>query len=377
MRPCHLAVTGAIAIGVMAGCDRSSEASDSASASAPEPPAARGPIHLAAENRNLRLMLAELAAAKACSLIEGQFRALRDPERPRIATGFIWIHGCRITRRGTKIDFGLTGFGWQWASKEQSKAGATFAVRQYVRFAIDATIPGALDVAYDPGTHVASLWFTPERAPDVRFEPVGGVDVDEEGAWSSVLGAVSSVFASSPDEKGEEQAGTEGKREFRKQFADGLSVTIDLCTGLARFGLGRPRKGAMVKADVGESAAVPVELQPGGVMTLGPYLAPRGMTVKTRVHSGEARFQIVCHKDAEAIARAFVTGNAPPTIRPLAARDVRGDATLRVRRARCPVAVVAHPLGTAPVVLDWHRPIPEAAGSTGGPLVQCGDAEPR
>jgi len=367
MRPFHrlggVAIAAAMAI---TACDRG----EARETPPKDPPRARQPVRLASEDPNLRIMLAELAAAKACTLIRGQFRALRDPERPKVATGFLWIHGCRITQRSTHVDFKLTGYGWQWAQKEQKKAGATFAVRQYVRFAVDATIPGALDLAYDPKSHVASVWFTPERLPEVRFDPVGGVDVDEKGAWSSVLGAVSSVFASSPDEQAEDQAEDQGKHEFRKQFADGLSVTIDLCTGLSRFGLGRPRKGAMVPPDVGETPRIPVELEPGGLMTLGPYLAADGMTVRAHVRSGAVRTQVVCHSQAEALARSFVEGTPLPTLRPLATRDIRGDATLRVRRAECPVAVIARPLG-GPAVFDWQRPTPEAAQSTGGPLVQC------
>jgi hypothetical protein len=364
----------AATLAAAAGCARDRDRGEAKPASAP-PPVPKQPARVAAGDDDLRVMLAEVAAAKACTLIKGQFRGLRDPKRPGVATGVLWIHGCRITQHGTDVDFQLEGDGWQWAEDRQQKAGATFAVHQYVRFAVQATIPGSLDTAYDQKSHVASIWFTPKQLPEVHFTPVGGVAVDEQGAWSSVVGALGSVFSSSPDEQAEDQAQHQGKDEFRKQFADGLSVTIDLCSGLSRFNLGRPAKGKMVAADVGETHKVPIELHSGGLLVFGPLLAEKGLTVSFRPRAGAFRAELVCHERGEALAKAFAEGAPLPATQPLAAKTVRGETTLRLRSAACPIAVVTRPLGDlpaeTPVVFDWQRPSAEAAQATGGPLIRC------
>src|SRR5262245_41943667 len=78
----------------------------------PPPPAiapAKPPIRGAVGDSDLRVMLAELAAAKACAMVKNQFRALRDPERPAVATGILWIRDCEITSRGTAVTFRLSG----------------------------------------------------------------------------------------------------------------------------------------------------------------------------------------------------------------------------------------------------------------------------
>src|SRR5207248_2883611 len=111
-----------------------------------------------------------------------------------------------------------------------------------------------------------------------HFTPRGDFAVDERGAWASILGALGSAIGSSPEDQAADQAKQQGTAQMQQQLADGLAVTIDLCSGLTRFNLGRPPKGRMQPPDVGESHAVPFELQPGGMMALGPYLAPAGMT---------------------------------------------------------------------------------------------------
>jgi len=355
----------AIAIAVMLtliGCEGRRETKP------PPPPAAKQPRRTAAADSDLRVMLAGLAAERACTLFRGVFRGLRDPKRPDVVTGVFWIRGCKITHDGTKVTFRLSGNGWQWAAEETSKAGATFAVHQYVRFGAELTIPGALDVAYDPKTHVASFWFTPSRTPQVEFDPVGGLDVDREGVWSSVLGALSSAFGASPEEQAEDQAEDQGSQEMTKAFADGLSVTMDLCTGYPRFGLGRPRTGKMAPPDVGETRRVPVELQPEAVMIFGPQPAPKGFTA--RVHTnGPARVELACHDPGQVLARAYAERGERPPVKTLAAKVIRGDGVLSIDRGvSCPVVFIARSVSPSLVRLDWTRPKREAAV---GPLVPC------
>jgi hypothetical protein len=334
----------------------------------PPPPAAKAPKRTAVADHDLRLMLTDLAAEKACTMFRGVFRGLRDSKRPSVATGVLWIRGCKITRDGTKVVFRLSGDGWQWAEDKTEKAGATFAVAQDVRFSVEVTIPGALDLAYDPKTHVASILFTPSDTPEVEFTPRGGIEVDREGAWSSVLGALSTAIGDAPEEQASDQAESQGSREFTKSFADGLSFTLDLCTGYGRFGLGRPAQGKMAPPDVGESRAVDVELNPKGVLLFGPQPADKGYTARIKARGGAVRAELMCGSEAEKLALAYAERAERPTVKTLASKVIAGEGTIAIERASCPVVIVARSVAPTPVRLDWKRPPREIAL---GPLVPC------
>jgi hypothetical protein len=345
-------------------------------AAAAEPIASAKPVERGAVgDGDLRLMLSELAAAKACQMIQGQFRPLRAVDRPELVTGLIWIRDCRATNVGSKITFVLSGSGWQWADQEQHKSGGTFAIRQYVKFGMKATLPGAVDLAYQPADHILSLWFTPAQLPQVSFEPTGGIQVDQKGAWSSVVGALGSVFGQSPAHLANAQAQDQGGKQLQKRLSDGLSVTIDLCTGLSRFGLGREPKGAMDKADAGESKRVPIELQPGAVMVFGPQpVGPAGFSANVEAPSGAVHVELACRDQAEALAAAYLEGRPLPEIKTLAVKTIRGKGRLRIAQASCDVSLIAQPSDSSAVTFDWQRPPEELARATGGPLIACTEA---
>lgn len=342
-----------------------------ASASTPKP-VERGAVG----DRDLRVMLTELASAKACELMRGQFRPLRAPDRPDVVTGVMWIRDCKVSSVGTKVTLSLAGNGWQWADQQQHKALATFAIRQYVKFAMTASLAGALDIAYAPTDHIVSLWFTPSAAPAVTFTPLGDIDVDRKGVWSAVVGAVASVFGKSPERLASGEAKEQGGDQLEKQLADGLSITIDLCTGLSRFHLGREPKGALNKPDAGETKNVPIELQPGALMIFGPQLAGEvGFTANVNAPTGALHVALACADQADRLAAAYVSGQPLPSIETLAAKDIRGKGVLSVRHAACPVTLIARPLDeNASGSFDWQRPLGETARSTGGAIIAC--AEP-
>ena len=316
-------------------------------------------------------MLADVASAKACEMVRGQFRGLRAPDRPGLVTGTLWIRDCKLTNDGTNVKFELSGNGWQWAQQSKTKAGGTFSVHQYVRFGFHVTMPGAIDIGYDRAAHVVSLWFTPKGKPQVDFKPVGAVEVDRESTWASIIGGLSAAFSDSPEELAETDAKKQGTQQFASTLADGLAVTIDLCSGLSRFNLGRRPKGKMQPPDVGETKRVPLELQPGGVMIAGPQLASRGMTIHAEATAGAVRVALVCAKDADAIAEAFVTGKPPGPVPILGQLDLRSKGTLKIKPAKCPVVAVAQSIGETPATFAWLRPPSEIARSTGGPILAC------
>jgi hypothetical protein len=316
-------------------------------------------------------MLSELASSQACAMIRGGFHGLRAPEHPEVVTGVLWIRECQISNVGPRVTFVIKGNGWSWIEKSQSKAGGTFDVRQYVRFSIAATIRGEVDIAYDRSAHVASLWFTPDKAPEVSFKTIGGIDVDSKGVWSSVVGAIGSALSTSPEDAALDVARSQGTRDLSTQLADGFAVTINLCTGLRRFRIGRPPRGEMGAASVGETRRVFVEVEPEGVILTGPQLAGDGMTLRATATGGAAKLSLVCAKHAATVANEFLDGRARSKVPTLGSVEVRDQARLAIEPTICPVVVVVSALGNKPARVAWERPTAEIAGSTGGALINC------
>ena len=339
--------------------------------SPPPPQGTVAPTRGAAGDADVREMLSELASSKACGMIRDGFQGLRSAEHPNVVTGVLWIRQCEISNEGTHVTFHVTGNGWLWVDQTKSNAGGTFAVRQYVRFSIAATMRGGLDVFYDRAHHVLTLWFTPDRAPTVAFKTIGDIDVDSEGVWSSVVGAVGSLFATSPESQAHSQATSEGTQGLSAQFAKGIAVAIDLCTGLRRISVGQPPKGEMGLADVGETQRVPAEIQPGGVMIIGPWSAEDGMTLQAEASQGAARLTLVCAQQADKVAAEYIAGRITSNVPVLGTIDVRTKARLRIKGTTCPVVVVASPLDNEPTRFSWERPTSEISRSMGGPMVHC------
>lgn len=207
----------------------------------------------------------------------------------------------------------------------------------------------------------------------MKFKPLGKVDVDAEGVWSSVMSAVATTLAQSPSDSAKVDAAKQGVMAFKTVVAAGLSVTVDLCTGLVRSGIGHAPRGKMVAPGVGETTNISVEVQPGGLMVFGPQSADRGLTVSAEVPKGTARLQLMCHQQVGALAKTFLGGRPPPRVSVLASRDVKGKATLRTGSTRCPVSLVATlpPGASQTVTLRWRRPTAETARSTGGAIIDC------
>jgi hypothetical protein len=336
----------------------------------PPAPEVRTPVRGAAGDADLRVMLAEIASSKACEMIEGAFRPLKGKEDPSLITGLLAIRECKITNQGTNVTYELAGVGWQWADQTQKKAGGTFEMRDYVTFAVKARLEGSLDIAYETRNHVVSLWYSPKQTPSVKFEPVGEVDVEEKGAWSEIVGGLSTVIGSSPDKQGEDQAKKQGTNDFETQLAEGMTVAIDLCTGYQRFTLGLPKKGQLGPPNPGETFKQPIELAKNGMMVFGPYFAPDGMHVKVN-SDGPLRVGLTCANDVDAAVTAFVEKKPLPEIQTLAQSDINGTGTLEIKPQRCKVALVAKSLGENKVRFDWARPPKEIAQSTGGPAIHC------
>lgn len=329
------------------------------------PPIVKG----AAGDTDLRIMIAQIAATKACDLVEHQFRTLRANTPGEPVVGVVWLRDCNITHDGTKLTIEVSGRGWEWVDRESSKAGGSFRLRQYVKFELHARFGGEVDVAYAPRTHVATLWLSPTGKPEVAIKTLGDVEVDRDGVWSNVVGFVGSAVGHDPDQAGQNQVHEEGKRSGIEQLAKGLTITMNLCNGLSHVMLGRLPRGIYGPAGAGETRRAPIEIHPTGVLVFPPQAAPDGLTI--RVDSqGPVRIGLACRDQGEAAAAAFLDGT-PVMPKLLAEKVVNGKATLEIGPQRCPVTVFAQSVLPTPVTFDFDRPLGEAANATQGALVRC------
>jgi hypothetical protein len=360
-----------LALAVVAACSRAHR--DEPTQTQQVAPKPQVPLRDAVGDHDMRALVADLASSKACEQFEHNMRGMVDDKDKTKVTGILWIRQCKIALEGDgmHVTFELIGNGWQWNHTTKHQAGGTFEVDQWVKFGVDLKLVGALDIAYSRPSHVVTLWFTPDREPDVKFTPIGDVSVDPKGAWSSIVGGMGSVFGKSPDREGKKSAQEQGEQMFGKTFHNGFAITVDLCTSTIRFTMDRPKKGEMAEAPIGQTLDIAAELQPNGVMLFGPYADPKGMSIEAQVDGGAARLYLACVDQAEAVAQAFLDGK-PNSAKSLTAEVISGKAVLRAPNEHCRLAVVARSISPKPVMVRFARPTGEATSAAGGPFLQCG-----
>lgn len=344
----------------------------------PDPPVLphpERPLRDAVGDADLRALVYDWLSTKACEKALHRFSGIKDRTRKGIINGQLWVRGCKITSDGSRLLAEVSGEGWQWQHVVQKKAGGTFEVNQYVKFAVTAKLGGTVDLAYSPKTHVASLWFTPSGPAAVDVKPVGEIAVDRDDTWSSIIGGVGSLVGESPEDNADDAASEKGGAAFQQQIARGFGIGIDLCTNTTRMAAIRLPKGEMPKASVGETHKVEVEIQGYGVIMYGPYDAEGGMTLDVDVTGGPAKVNLGCLDEAEQTAQAFLDdkANSAP---PIKSALITGHAVLKAPRERCRVVVVLRSVQPAPVQVSFVRPAREATAAAGGPFAECGRTQP-
>ena len=90
------------------------------------PPPPEAPLRDATGDADVRILVADLLAGRACDEAVHHFGGMRDKVRKQVITGQVWIRDCRITNDGTNVTAEISGDGWQWIEKSQKKAGGTF-----------------------------------------------------------------------------------------------------------------------------------------------------------------------------------------------------------------------------------------------------------
>jgi hypothetical protein len=314
---------------------------------------------------HFRELLVAIADSRACQEVRNTFHSLRSSDSPDTVTGDLWIRECNIESHGTRLKFHFAGDGWQRVDQSTKKAGAKFSVNEYVRFHASATLEGTLDLAYEPKTHIATLWFKPTRSPEVTFEPIGKVDVDAHGLWSSIIGEIATVIGKAPGKEARKQVEQQGQEAFASKLDDGMTITFNACSGSTRSQFGLLAPGTEAPLDVGDTTQVEVELKRGGVLAFGPQYATRPVSIDVRAASGPVHVEAACAAEAEKLTKAYVAGEPLPQIETIAAADVTGHRQLALARPRCPFVVIARSDGGT-VSLRWKREPPPGAA-----LIDC------
>ena len=334
--PLHTRSLGCWAIAMFA-CGSSEKAPTPPPDSPPEP------RRTAAEAGDLRVMFAELTASRACDRLRNMFRPIGGGEDTAVI-GTMWIQECEASEQDATVTLQLAGRGWRFVDRTTEKAGAAFEVLSYVPFKFSVEVDGTIDVAYARKAHVFTAWFTPRGSPKATFEPIGEVEVETDGLWSSVVGGLASTFSSSPEERAEDKVSKRGGQELEKQFARGFAATIDMCSGQVRTGLGHPKAGEMLgpSRSIRDQAAT---LHAGGLLLDGPILLPKG-GVEIEVKGGSAVLaELVCEQQAVELGEAFLEGGALPTVKAVASAKVRDRATLDAPSGTsCPLILSMRPL---------------------------------
>ena len=334
-----------------------------ASAPAPAPRAKVASAHV-------RELLAGMTAERACDRLRDSFHALHEPGHADVVSGTLWVRDCSIESDSTTVKVHFEGDGWRWVDKQSEKAGATFAVHQYARFHVAATLAGEVDLAYVPDRHVVTIWYEIRQPPQIEVQARGNVHVDEQGTWSEIVGSIAGVVSSSPEDTAKQHVAEQGAKSFATQLDRGLTITVDACSGLTRARLGILPAGTLAPPSIGATYDQQLALHAGAALLAGPDRLTSATTWHFKA-GGRVHVDLACVRDAARAAGAVAEARPLPELHALASRDLDGEGEIRLEHAGCPVAVIAYTLEPE-ATLAWKR-TPQG----GQPLVACGETASR
>lgn len=309
-----------------------------------------------ARDKNLILALTQLAGMYACDRMRGKFRTIKSEGRDKreSASGTLWIRECSASSEGDRLSLSLGGQGWRWIYRQKERVGAEFEVSQYGTFKVDVAVTGNMDAHYDPQAQQVSVWFRPVSEPEVSFTPLGQVDVETEGFWSSVVGGMASLVMQSPESQAYQQFQSMGRKRFGERFSQGYTAQLDFCTGRLRTGFGLDGKNQSQGQDPGGtvSSATEAFMHPDGLIIDGPFdIDPNKFQVTVQTDR-PVQAQLVCAQQAEKLAEAFLEKQRFPEISTLTGTRVEKEESLHVEEqiVHCPVALVLSAVEDPPQV---------------------------
>ena len=201
--------------------------------------AVTAPLRTAAGDQGIRDLMIDVARREACAQLQGKFvglpadgPALAGPEQGLApATGRWMIRQCQQDVADGMLSLKLGGLGWQWVDDWQGGSG----VQQYVYFSAAVELRGTLDVAYDPGARLASIWLTPVGEVGARVEARGTISVQSKTLGAELLVALLPLLGQSADDMARVRVATEGAALFRRRLEQGGTLTFSTNNGQMDF----------------------------------------------------------------------------------------------------------------------------------------------
>lgn len=303
---------------------------------------------------DLNALMIDFAGYNICDRLKGQYiplssRGTSSGEK-KTNTGVIRIDTCntRETDPG-HLMLEISGIGWQWVSRKKEQLGATFAVDDNIKFGVKISMLGAFDMAYAQEKHILTLWFVPTRPVDANLKVMGGVDVDTESLWSSIVGVAGSMTGQTPEQRAETAISAQGDRLVRSRLSQGMTLIIDLCTSRHYFKLGTFPAGEIPESSgTGRKYLVNSKgiLHEGSVLMAGPFDTEKPVIASLNADQGRIKVSLICEDDAKKTSDAFLNGRILSDVRPLAEDTVQPGrpVTMKVKaKAGCKVVLFMRP----------------------------------
>jgi hypothetical protein len=321
------------------------------------PPAAEtasAPARTATERSEMTPLLVDLAAGSACDQIEGSFLEIEEPDAPEgperglaAKIGRLWAKECRSDRAGEALTLRISGKGWSWVSNRKEQLGAAYEVAEYLPFRFRFTLVSTIDYDYARDAHLLTVWVTPLRDIDAAVTPLREPRVDQRGAWSHLLGGISTAFTfESIGHRAKDEARVQGGAKLATRLAHGATVTVDLCTGQVDRLMTQLENGTLPQRPYPSKghrweANSRVTLRRGGLDADGPWRSPTGpFRVEIDVERGDSvRAGLYCEDDAARAVEAFLDARTAPALEPLASASGK-DLKLTVAEPSCPIVLV-------------------------------------
>ncbi len=378
-----------VCTGLLVGCQTGGEQSRGSASENTDTDIEIGPdtiAPVAAIGEDIRELMIDLMAYNACPYLKDRVFALSGKggassaggKSPTI--GGYWIRSCSAEETDSAhVRIAISGIGWKWISRTRSAADAEFELSENVKFQVDVTGTGTVDLNYSQENQVLTGYFIPSEPLAVAFDITADIDIETEELWSSIVGTAASALGESPTQRGRESIRRKGARKFKSRLNHGLTFIFDLCTGqrYSRFGTypsGKIPESASPVQEMDFLANSTGVLHRGSLIMAGPYKTDKPLVAYVEVQNGQSvRAEWFCRYNAEEIVTAYVANESLPEPQPVNSRVVGENkpVTLSVESdLSCPVVLVLRPVesGSEPVSL-LYRIYNE--GDTRRPLVSC------
>ena len=334
--------------------------------------------------KDLQELLVDLVAYSGCDHIDRIM--LLSPEgaettgQSGTVSGILWIRDCQIEKLDpTNIQVDISGIGWRWVEREITKAGATFALDQNVRFEMSLSTVGTFDMVYSPKEKLITVWFVPTREVEATFTIRGAIDVDTESLWDSIIGQAAKITGKTPQQRAVERIRKVGTRTIQTKLDQGFTIVMDLCTGqqYMKFGkleAGRLPKKAAAQDDRSYELETAVNLHYKSIIMAGPFEKGKYIADFYDVDNGSFEALWVCRDEAERIAHKYVNGENITKVDAIRREVVHEGEKVTFEFSvdtECPLVLLTRPFPDASLSVTFQCQIYSSEQEKGKQLVDC------